>query len=173
MKKTDINPMPEYFDRYINKVEAVELKQAFADSNQQLKFLDKNWLIALDDKSYAPGKWTVREIFQHLIDWERIFCYRALIISRGESSAVQSVDENLLAANMNANRRTVAGLIDELRLVRAATAMLFESFEEQMLFRKGICGNSEMSVLSMGFTIVGHQIHHFQIIEEKYYQLVR
>ena len=60
--------MPQYFDRYINLVADVELSQAFDDSIWQLNNLDKDLLIKLDGKKYAPGKWTVKEIFQHVID---------------------------------------------------------------------------------------------------------
>ena len=54
MKKSDINPMPEYFDRYINLVADVELSQAFERSIVQLNKLDKNLLAKLDGKKYAP-----------------------------------------------------------------------------------------------------------------------
>jgi len=79
MKKSDINSMPEYFDRYINLVADVELSQAFDDSIAQLNKLDKNLLAKLDGKKYAPDKWTVKEIFQHVIDFERILSYRTLL----------------------------------------------------------------------------------------------
>jgi hypothetical protein len=82
MKKSDINPIPDYYDRYINLVADVELSQAFDDSIWQLNNLDKDLLIKLDGKKYAPGKWTVKEIFQHVIDFERILAYRTLLFAR-------------------------------------------------------------------------------------------
>jgi alpha-glucuronidase len=72
MKRSDIQPMPRYFGRYINQVADVELGQAFLESLRQLDELDRNVLRQLAGQCYAPGKWTVREILQHLIDWERI-----------------------------------------------------------------------------------------------------
>ncbi len=172
MKKSDINPLPEYFDRYINLVDDVELPQAFDLSVQRLNALDESLLTNLGDKKYAPDKWTVKEIFQHLIDWERILSQRALLFARIPNSTAQSVDENQLAAKMNAERRMVGALIDELKIVRASTAAMFESFEDEMLNNTGTNWKSKMSVLATGFTIVGHQIHHFRIIEEKYLPLV-
>lgn len=171
MKKSDINPMPEYFERYINAVEAVELAEAFAESIRQLDRLDKSLLAALGDKSRADGKWTIREIFQHLIDWERILSYRALLFARCKGSASQNLDENRLASNMNAGRRSIDELIDELKTVRASTGAMFESFDEKTLLNTGICWKYEISVLATGFTIIGHQAHHLKIIEEKYYPL--
>lgn len=163
--------MPEYFERYINAVGEVELSQAFAESIRQLELLDKNLLSRLGDKRYAAGKWTIKEIFQHLIDWERILSYRALLFARCKGAASQNLDENLLASNMNAERRSIDGLIDELKTARASARAMFESFDEKLLLNTGICWKYEISVLAMGFTIVGHQAHHLKIVEEKYCRL--
>ena len=161
--------MPEYFDRYINPVADVELSQAFDDSIAQLNKLDKNLLAKLDGKQYAPDKWTVKEIFQHIIDFERILSFRTLLFARREGSIPQSVDEKLLGANMCADKRAVDNLIDELKIVRASTKAMFESFDDRILQATGTNWKYEISVLAMGFSIIGHQIHHLKIIEEKYY----
>jgi hypothetical protein len=172
MKKSDINPLPEYFERYINQVVETDLDPAFKQSVRSLEMLDASLLAKLDGKKYAPDKFTVKDIFQHLIDWERIFCFRALLFARGEGTASQAIDENLLAAKMNANRRTIAELIDELKIVRLSSGAMFAGFDDEMLMRSGMNWKYEMSVLAMGFTILGHQKHHLKIIEEKYLPLV-
>jgi DinB family protein len=172
MKKSDINPMPQYFDRYINLVADVELSQAFDDSIRQLDELDRNLLTKLDGKKYAPDKWTVKGILQHIIDFERILSYRSLLFARQEGSVPQGVDENLLAANMSAEKRPLDELIDELKIVRASTKAMFDSFDDEILKNKGTNWKYEISVVAMGFSIVGHQVHHLKIIEEKYHPLV-
>ncbi len=172
MKKSDINPMPEYYERYINLVADVELAQAFDDSIVQLKNLDRNLLTKIDDRKYADDKWTVKEIIQHLIDWERILSFRTLLFARREGSIPQGIDQDRLAENMNAERRTIDELVDEYLLVRTATKSLFESFDDETLNNKGTNWKYELSVLAMGFTIIGHQINHLKIIEEKYYPLI-
>lgn len=165
--------MPEYFERYINLVNDVELSQAFDHSVRQLETLDKNLLEKLEGKRYAPGKWTVKETLQHVIDWERILSFRTLVFARKEGSIPQNVDGDMLAANMNADRRTIDSLIDELRIARLSTRAMFESFEDQMMLNLGTCWKYEISVLAMGFNIIGHQIHHLKIIEEKYLPLLK
>lgn len=172
MKRSDINPPPQYFDRYINLVADVELSQAFDDSIRQLNELDGNLLTRLDGRKYALDKWTVKGIFQHIIDFERILSYRSLLFARREGSAPQGVDEKLLAANMSAEKRPLDGLIDELRIVRASTKAMFDSFDDEMLRSEGVNWKYEISVLAMGFSIIGHQIHHLKIIEEKYHPLL-
>jgi hypothetical protein len=172
MKRSDIKPMPEYFEKYINLVDDVELSQAFDGSIRQLERLDKSLLGMLDGKRYAPDKWTVKETLQHVIDWERILSSRTLLIARKETSNPQNVDGDLLAANMNADRRTIESLIDELRISRLSTKAMFESFDGQMMLNTGICWKYEISVLAMGFNIIGHQVHHLKIVEEKYLPLL-
>lgn len=172
MKKSDINPMPPYFDHYINLVADVELSEAFADSIQQLNELNKGLLTSLENRSYAPNKWTVKEILQHIIDWERILSYRALLFARNEGSVPQGIDEKLLAANMNAEERSIDELIDELKTIRASTKSMFGSFNDEVLQNKGTNWKYEISVLAMGFTIIGHQIHHCKTIKEKYFPLL-
>ncbi len=108
--------MPQYFDRFINTVADVELSQAFEDSIRQLDQLDKTLLTKLGGKTYALGKWTAKGIIQHVIDFERIFAYRVLLFARREGSIPQDIDPDRLAANMNAEKRTIDALIEELKI---------------------------------------------------------
>jgi hypothetical protein len=172
VKRSDINPMPQYFNRYIELLTDVELPQAFDDSIRQLDSLDMAAFAELRDRKYAVDKWTVKEIFQHLIDWERILSARALLFARKEVTVPQSIDETKLAAYMNAERRALSTLVEELRIGRASTKALFESFDDEMLLNRGTNWKYEMSVLALGFTIIGHQVHHLKIITEKYLPLL-
>jgi DinB superfamily len=172
MKKSDINPMPQFFDRFINLVTDVELREAFVDSVRQLNELDRDLLTSLGDRKYAPDKWTVKEVFQHVIDFERIFTYRVLLFARREGSIPQSVEGDLIASNSQAGRRTIDELMEELIVVRLATRSLYDSFSDETLLNKGTNWKYEISVLAMGFNIIGHQIHHLKVIEEKYVPLL-
>lgn len=168
MRKSDINPLPQYWDRYINLVPDVELLQAFDDSIRQLNDLDRNLLTRLGDKTYSAGKWTVKDIIQHLTDGERVMCYRALLFARQNGTIAQGFEQNAFADNANANGRTIDDLLDELLSVRRATKALYDSFNDDMLRAGGISWEHETSVLHLGFMIVGHQIHHLNIIGERY-----
>jgi hypothetical protein len=172
MKRSDINPMPEYYSQYINLVADIELSEAFEESIRQLDKLDRDLLTQLADRLYAPGKWTVKEIIQHVIDWERILTYRTLLIARKERTATRSIDQMPLAENSNANLRTVDDLLEELKTVRFATRSFFKSLNDESLLRNGISWEYQVSVLAMAFMMLGHQVHHFNVIEEKYYRLL-
>lgn len=171
MKRSDINPMPEYFGHYINLVADVELSEAFDKSLREIESFDLNLLARIGDQIYAPEKWTVKTIIQHLTDWERILAYRALFFARQAGITTESLDEQTIAENSNANERSFTEIIEELKLVRLSTKAMFGSFNEETLKLNGTIWKYEMSFLAMGFNIIGHQIHHFKMIEDKYFPL--
>ena len=168
-----ISNLPEtqydsYFKQYINLVENVPLNKALASGMQAAtqfyrSLSDENW-----QYSYAEGKWTPKEILLHTIDTERIFCYRALQIARSENAILPGFDENLFAENSNANERSPEDLINEYRTVRQATTALFESFSEQTMNNTGNANDKPLSVQAAGFIICGHELHHINIIKERY-----
>jgi uncharacterized damage-inducible protein DinB len=172
MKRSEIDPMPEYYDRYINLVADVELQQAFDDSIAQLEHLDMNALTRLENRPYAPGKWTVQELLQHILDFERIFNYRALLFARHVGEPPQGIEEDDMAANSRANERTAASLIEEMKTVRAGTKYLYDSFDDQTLMTIGKAYSAEISILALGFTSIGHQVHHLNVVNERYIPLL-
>jgi uncharacterized damage-inducible protein DinB len=120
------------------------------------------------DYRYAEGKWTIKDILQHLIDTERILAYRALRFSRNDQTPLANFDENEYVIEANANRRSIQELLTELAVVRQATLSLFKTFSQEELLRTGIASNNTMSVRASGFVIIGHQNHHQRIFEERY-----
>lgn len=163
--------MPQYWDRYINLVPDVELSQAFDDSLRQLDQLDRAALARVGDKTYEPGKWTVKDIFQHVSDAERVLCYRSLVFARRDGTTPSGFEQDIFAQNALPSRRSMDELLDELIMVRRSTKAMYDSFTDEMLTARGISWESETAVLDMGFTIIGHQIHHLNIIAERYAQL--
>jgi DinB family protein len=172
MKRSELNPMPEYFDRYINKCDDVELPEAIQTSIEELDRLPVDKWKALGNKVYAPGKWTVKDILQHLIDTERIFSYRALAFARNETQAMPPFSEDDYAVSADANNRTIEELISELRTTHLSVKSLYESFTPAMLNKMGKGFKGEYSVVSIGFVLAGHQRWHFDVLKEKYYPLL-
>lgn len=172
MKRSQLSPIPEYFDRYINKCDDVELLDAIQTSIDELDNSPIEKWKALGDKVYAPGKWTVKDMLQHLIDTERIFSYRALAFTRNEKVQPPSFDEDSYALAAAAGSRSVESLVDELRLVHQSYKALYASFTPAMLLKEGKSFKGLYSVASIGFTMPGHQRWHLQILKEKYYLLL-
>lgn len=168
MKKSAIQPLPEYFDRYINLVEDIELDEAFQISLQELERFDWESCHKLGNQTYAPGKWTIPDILQHLLDWERILTYRAILFVRETGVVAQGMDQDVLAKNAAEKPRSVADLVEEMKVLRQSTRLFFKSMDDADLQKTGQSWNSAMSVLALAFTILGHQRHHFKLLEERY-----
>lgn len=174
MKRSEINPLPAYFDRYILQYdENTTIVQAIQMSIDELDTLPLDQWKALGSKVYAPNKWTLKDILQHIIDVERIFAYRAMSFARGETQRLPSFDEDAYALNTDANNRPFEDLIAELKIIHESTKVLFQSFLPDMLLKTGIGFKGEYSVAAIGFTLPGHQKWHFRIIEERYMSLLK
>lgn len=160
---------PSYFQKYIDQVPDEDLLTAFANQVAAIKNLLSSITEEKSTFTYAPGKWTLKDLLQHMIDTERIFCFRALCFARKEAFHLPGFDENEYAANNSANNRTWQSLTEEFIAVRNATELLFKSFSAEELLRSGIANNIPTSVVSMGFITLGHVYHHKKIIEERYF----
>jgi len=126
----------------------------------------------LDEKkgshSYAPGKWTVKQLIQHMIDAERVFAYRAMCLARGDRQELPSFEENDYADIANGENRTLQGLISELMLMRQASLTLYRHLSAADIERKGTAAGHTATANAIGFVIVGHAIHHMNILRERY-----
>ena len=120
------------------------------------------------DYRYAEGKWTIKDIIQHIADCERIFAYRALRFSRNDQTPLPSFEENDYAVNTNANGRSIQDLLTEFSALRHSTLLFYKSLSEEQLKRMGTASNIQISVRALGFTIIGHQKHHQKVFEERY-----
>jgi hypothetical protein len=173
MKKNKINPMPEYFDRYIDKTDDVTVLEALEISLTELENLPLQTYKALGNDVYAPGKWTVKDILQHLIDTERVFSYRATAFSRKEPGQVLSFDEELYVKNALANTRSLEEIVNEMKALRRSFIEQYKSYSPEMLLRNGKGFKGEYSVLAIGFVIAGHQRWHIDVLKERYFPLLQ
>ena len=167
-----IQPLPTFFDRYILEVEEDDLIQALGNSLEYWDSFDWKRLEKLGNRVYQEGKWTVKDILQHINDNERVQSYRILRFARNDHTALPGYDEDLFVANANANSRSLDDLRDEFMFLRKASCNLLKSCNADALMQTGICFEIEMSVLALGFVLVGHQMHHLKVIEERYFPLV-
>jgi hypothetical protein len=168
MPRPDLARVPQFYHRYINHVEQNDLNAAFdAQTSAFIDFLQK-LPAEKHDYRYADGKWTIKEVIQHIIDAERIFSYRALCFARKDQTSLPSFDENDYADNAKADKRKWNDLIEEFRTVRHASTILFHSFDEEQLDSTGIANKNPVYVSAIGFIMVGHVTHHWKVINERY-----
>lgn len=117
---------------------------------------------------YSSGKWTPKEILLHLIDTERVFSYRAMVLVRESNADLPGFDQDEYVKNSEAHKYSSQDLIAEFKAVRTSTIALYRSFSEEALLKKGMANGSEVSVRALGLMIIGHAVHHVNIIEERY-----
>lgn len=163
-----VNEYSKFNATYIQALENVELFEELEISlHDFIKFVQN---IPMDkfDYSYAEGKWTIKEIIQHIIDTERIFAYRALRISRNDKTPLPGFEENDYAANTDAKSRSIQDLLSEFSAVRHSNLLMFKSFSDEQLRRIGTASNHEISVRAIGFILLGHVKHHKRVFQERY-----
>lgn len=120
------------------------------------------------DYAYADGKWTVKEVLGHLIDTERIMCYRLLRFSRADHHPLAGFNENFYASRANFKTRSLEDLADEFSALRKANLYVYQNLSDEQLKRKGKASNAVVSVKALLYIIAGHELHHLKIIKERY-----
>ncbi len=117
---------------------------------------------------YANGKWTIKEIIQHLMDAERVFAYRALRAARHDTTNLPGFEQDDYVLTSNANDRSIDQLLEEYKVLRSSTMLLLKSLSEEKLSKIGMASGSPISARAVGFIIIGHENHHREVIEQRY-----
>ena len=168
MPRPEAGSYPVFYETYISLVPENDLAAALQQSVQELR-ADLDLIPSgMADYAYAPGKWTIGQLLQHTIDTERIFCYRALSLARGEKQPLPGFDENAYAAAVAPYPRVLSTLKEEFLTLRISTEQLFTGFDPALLAATGVANGNEMTVNSIGYMILGHWRHHSGILKSRY-----
>ena len=168
MPRPDLSKTPEYYHRYINKAKGDNIVVSMKKQTPALLRFFNSIPPAKRNYRYAPGKWTIQEILQHMIDAERVFAYRGLCFARKDKTPLPSFDENLYGETSKASKRKWKEMIEEFKAVRRSSELLFGSFDKVQLNTCGTASNNSFSVLAIGYILVGHMNHHAGVIRERY-----
>ena len=164
-QKSDYNPA---YQKYIDMVDNTDFFAQFDAATNDTITLFQSIDIDRWNYKYAADKWTIKEVLMHIIDTERIFAYRALCFARKDTTPLPGFDENSYADNSKASGRDWNEMLEEFKVVRQSTAILFKSFDSDQLETNGIASDKPVYVLGLGFIIVGHVNHHVAVIKERY-----
>jgi hypothetical protein len=168
MRKPNLNEIPEYYHQYVNLVPDGDFSKLMTKNVNQLRdTLDKN--TKGSNYAYADGKWTILEIVSHLIDVERVMMNRVHAFVRGEKNAILGFDHDAYVADADLSNKSVSGLFEEFELIRAANLAMFRNFSDEEWERTGTANNVQFTVRGLAYIMMGHVIHHLNVIEEKYY----
>jgi hypothetical protein len=157
-----------YYFKYIDLVTSDEIVPEFEKQlNETVQFLQG---ISEEQSrhSYEPGKWTIREVQNHVNDGERVFLYRAFWFARGFQDALPSFDQDQAVQSAQANNTSWAELVEEFRNVRLATISFFKSLPDEAWSTTGVASDYPFTVRSLAYIIAGHVAHHRNVLAERY-----
>jgi hypothetical protein len=160
-----------YFQQYINLSPSNELIEALKLSGEYCKSV---FLLCDDHESnrrYLAGKWTIKQVLQHVLDAEQILAYRALRIGRGDTTELSGFDQDLLMQDIAVDRLHYKELIERFVAMRASNISLFSTFTEQQLAIVGKADGKPISAGALGFIIAGHGVHHANVIKQRYFKI--
>lgn len=157
-----------YYFKYIDLITGDDIAPAI--ENQMGEMLDFLGGISEEQSlhSYEPGKWTIREVLNHVNDGERVFAARAFWFARGFTDALPSFDQDVAVRMAHANNTSWAELVEEFKNVRLATISFFNSLPAEAWERSGIASDNPVSVRALAYIIAGHVAHHQRVLREKY-----
>lgn len=158
-----------YYSTYINHLSKdLSLIDGFeAGKENVIRFFEKvpkNKLLF----RYEEGKWSIKEILQHLIDTERVFMYRCFRIARNDETPLQGFDQDIYIEPSGANEKELDSLLDEYTTTRRSFLSLIKSLSAKNLAFIGTASDGPMSARAAAFIILGHERHHMKIINERY-----
>ena len=159
-----------YFQKYINLVTEKDLLTALVKSSEEVKTFFSAISANKENYAYAPNKWTIKELLNHITDTERIFAYRALRFARKDPQTLPSYEEDdyARASAAEVNARSLQSLIEEFEVVRQSTILMYQSFSNESLSLCGKLPSGQISVQAIGFILCGHAAHHIAVVKEKY-----
>ncbi len=165
--KPNTNEYPVYYDKYIQLVDA-DVIHFLKKQEERILELAKNIDENLSLHKYAENKWSIRELFCHCVDTERIMAYRALSIARNDQTPLPGYDENEYIKFSEADKRSFKSLIEEFELLRKSNIVLFQSFSNEASQRIGNANGNNMTARAMAYIVAGHTEHHLNILKERY-----
>jgi DinB superfamily len=172
ISRPEAGEYPAFYETYISKVKGQDIIGVLEAQRLQMAQLFAARSERDGNFRYAPGKWTVKEVVGHISDSERIFAYRALRMARGDQTPLPGFEQDDYVRGANFTERTLVDLAEEFGLVRAASVALFKSLPKDAWQRRGVANKNEVSVRALAFIVAGHELHHRQILEERYFPAI-
>ena len=164
-QKTEAAP---YYFTYIDRVPGDNVMPLLESQWEDLSPLLSSISEEKSLHRYAPEKWSIRQLLNHITDTERAFAFRALWFARGFESPLPGYDQDVAASGAQADAVSWAAHVEEFRRVRLATIALFKNMPPDAWMRKGIASENPFTVRAVAFIIAGHVSHHVAILRERY-----
>ena len=157
-----------YYAKYIDSASGDDLLAALVQVGEETVAVIKHMSEEDGNYAYADGKWSVKQVLQHIVDVERIFCYRALRFARKDVTDLPGFDEDFYADNDGTKDVKLVAILEDYENVNKATVSLFKSFPSNRLDIEALASGVVMTPRILGWSIVGHNTHHLSVINTRY-----
>lgn len=168
MYQPSIGDYPEYYHYYIQQIIGVDIIEGLLSGLEQISQGFENIPLDKHEFAYAAGKWTPKDMLLHITDTERVFSYRALRILRNDGFGLKGFDQDIFVEGGQANLIRMEHLLQDYKAVRQATISLFKDLSDNDLSKKGDIEGNSISAGSIGLILLGHELHHLKILNERY-----
>jgi hypothetical protein len=162
------NEAAPYYFTYINQVSGDNILAVLETQLEQLSALFAGITEERSLHRYAPDKWSIRQVLNHVTDTERSFAFRALYFARGFTAPLPGYDQNIAAASAEADHVLWRSHVEEFQRVRLSTLSMFENLPPAAWTRSGIANNYPFTVRALAFISAGHAAHHVRLLRERY-----
>jgi hypothetical protein len=161
----DVDP---YFFTYIDQIAGGDPAGALRPQLAEALELFSGISEEQSTRRYAPGKWSIRQLLNHVTDTERAFAFRMLWFSRGFETALPGYDQDIAASGAGADGVSWAAHVEEFRTVRLSTISLYQNMPAEGWKRSGIANGKFVTVGALAYIVPGHVTHHLKILRERY-----
>ena len=159
---------PPYYFKYIDRISGGDVLEELANQRDEALELFSGISEEGSLHRYAPEKWSIRQILNHVYDTERVFLFRAFWFARGFDSPLPSFDQNVSSAAARADDISWARNVGEFESVRRTTLDFFRDLPADAWMRSGIASDNPFTVRALAFITAGHASHHVAILRERY-----
>lgn len=159
-----------YYDQYISMVGGEDIITTLQKQVDDSLALLMSAGDTKGDYRYAPGKWSAKEVVGHIIDTERIMGYRALRISRNDSTPIEGFEQDDYVRHGPFQNSGLRDLAQEFGCVRHSTLYLFQRLDQDAWHRRGMANKAEVTVRALAYIIAGHELHHRKILKDLYFK---
>jgi len=114
----------------------------------------------------ASGKWSVRQVVQHLADSDLVWAYRLRMVLAHDRPAITGYDQDLWATRLRYDESNMGEALEEFAMLRRANLRLIDRLSPDDLTRVGVhAERGEESVAHMLRMYAGHDLLHLRQIE--------
>ena len=157
-----------YYSRYVDLIATPDVVPELSSQLEKTVSLLSNISEEKSLSTYDAGKWTIKEVLNHVNDTERVFLYRAFWFARGFEQPLPGYDQDVCVAAARPNSIPFTDLIDEFKHVRLSTLSIFRNMPDEAWGRTGIASDNPFTVRALAYIITGHVAHHLNVLEERY-----